>query len=364
MDIIEKSNLKTKALVIILIATLMLGVSTLFCTVKAANEEAIEAKLNTKIYFEGNTYRFHDGKRVRKEYADGELGCGIVTMILPNKAFGVYVLNEGWISKNQIRESQKYIDIHFDEEALKENGLKTTLTINGEFVNVTSENEGIIKYNDGALEINADGQTTVTITTKEGKEIEALATVVEGDLTLNIPQKEVNANIKADAEIADKIQIEAKGDATAAIVIDEDGLSIAGEGNGDVIVKADEKEIASGNGNIAGGVTINQEGVSAGAEGSQTMNLFQKLTMKLTERLALDVNKEEVKVSAGGDILAGEEEKEIASGDVEISHNFSEEDPKIDAKVEVLDKEVVNVEDKTVPVVSLFKKLMQKVQER
>lgn len=369
MEIIEKSNLKTKALVIILIATLLLGVSTLFCTVKAADEETVEPRINTKIEFTGKTYKYRNQDKVRKEYAEGEIGSGIVSMVLKNSKHPVCVIGEGWIDINQIVKSEEYITLKFDTDDLKENGVKSTLTVNGEFLNIESENNGIIEFKDGALEAKANGKTTLVFIPKEGEAIEVLATVVDGAVTLNIPEKSISGEITAKTEIADKVKIdvEATGDATAAIVIDEKGISVAGEGEGEIKLKVNDEEIASGNATANGTVTVDEEGAKAEGESKQSMNLFQKLTMKLAERLALEVNKEEAKVSAGGDVAVIDQngtEQEIASGDAEMSYNYSDEDPKADLKVEVLDKEVANVEDQTVPVISLFKKLVEKVQAR
>ena len=69
-------TLKSRIAVIILMTLLLSLISTICCAAEAT--ETIKAKLNTKIYFEGDTHQFHSGrlaKKVRKSYKDGKLGC-------------------------------------------------------------------------------------------------------------------------------------------------------------------------------------------------------------------------------------------------------------------------------------------------
>ena len=354
MEIIEKQGLKTKVLVIILIATLMVAMSTLFCTVKAAEEP----KLNTKIEFTGNTYKYPNQDKVRKPYAEGEVGCGIVSIISKRANHPVYVTGEGWINIDQIVKSEKYIDLNF--ENIKNGEFK--LTVNGEFVNVDSTNNAVIDYQDGKLTILGDGKTDVIITTKEGKQINALATVIDGGLTLSIPDKAVAGELSATAKIADKITVEANGNGGAALVIDENGITVEGEANGDGVLKAEDKEIASATGTVTGNITGNANGVTANVSGEQTMTLLQKLTLKLKERAGAKIDKEHVEVSAGGDVEVND--KEIVSADGDLSYTYGEEDPTGSAKVEVLDKEVVNVENSTINIISTLKNLITKIKAR
>ena len=407
MDIIEKKGLKTKALVIILIATLMVAMSTLFCTVKAADEdlkeaimhivekypdganveeigngqkydlnedgkineldlelanvektEPVEPKLNTKIEFTGNTYKYPNQDKVRKPYEEGEVGCGIVSIISKNAKHPVYVTGEGWINIDQIVKSEKFIDLNFDN--IKDGELK--LTVNGEFTNVESTNKAVINYENGILKIVGDGKTDVIITTKEGEQINALATVVNGELELSIPDKALAGELSATAVIADKITVEANGDGGAVLVIDENGIGIEGEANGGVVLKAEDKEIASATGTVTGNITGNANGVTASASGEQTMTLLQKLTLRLKERAGAKIDKEHVEVSAGGDV--GVNDQEIASADGNLSYTYGEEDPTGSAKVEVLEKEVVNIENRTIKIISTLKNLITKIKAR
>ena len=329
MEITEKFNLKTKALVIILIATLMVAMSTLFCTVKATEEP----KLNTKIEFTGKTYKFPNQDKVRKTYAEGEVGCGIVSIISKSAKHPVYVTGEGWIDIEQIVKSEKFIDLNFDN--IKNGEFK--LTVNGEFVNVDSTNNAVVDYQDGMLTIIGDGKTDVIITTKEGEEIKALATVVNGGLTLSIPDKALAGELSATAEIADKITVEANGDAGVALVIDESGIGVVGEANGDLVLKAEDQEIASASGSVSGEMTANGNGLTANVSAEQRMSLLQKLTLRLKERAGATVNKEQASVSAGGDVEINE--KEIASGDASIDYIYASDEATVNANANVMGKD-------------------------
>lgn len=371
-----KSNLKIKALIILLIATLLLGVSTLFCTVKAADEESdvpaateetqedpqedpvITPKLNSKIYFEGKTYKLPNKDKVRKEYKDGELGCGIISIISKRAKHPVYVSGEGWIDAEQIKDIEKYITLTFE----RTEGLKSTLKINGEFVTAESANEGIVKYQNGELRAIGNGTTTVNITKKDGETIEALATVVNGELTLNIPEKTATGELSATAEIADKITVEASGNGAAALVIDENGIGVAAEGEASANLKVDEKEIASVSGDAQGSLVASRDGVVAEGTASQTMTILEKLKIRLSERANASVNREEAAASVGGDVEVND--NEVASGDAGLSYNYQEEDPKGSLKAEILGNEIVNVEERPIRIISTLKNLMATLRAR
>ncbi len=315
MEIIEKSNFKMKALVIILIAVLLAAFTGTMSF--AAEEEKIEPKLNTKVYFTGDTYTTKNGDKVRKNYEEGEQGCGIISIISRREAaHPIYVTGEGWINADQIVSLEKYITLSFE----RGDGLTSNLKVNGEFVKVESDNTAVLDYKDGMLTINGNGTTNVNIITKDGKEIEALATVVNGGLLLSIPDKAIAGELEATAEIADKVTVETKGDAGAALVINENGISVAGEANGDIVIKAEEKELVSANGTVNGEVTANKDGITANMEAEQNMTLLQKLTIRLKERASLAADKDGAMVSAGGDVAVNE--KEIASGDATLTTDY------------------------------------------
>ena len=162
-------TLKSRISVIILMALLLTSLAGTMCYAAEAStpteetKQAVEVKLNRKVFFEGKTYWRMDGKgRTRKEYKDGKIGCGIIGGITSNKPFGIYVIGEGYISKDQItKPTEKFISLKFDkvEDGL---GAKTQLKINGEFVAVDSDNTGIIKYEKGKLIAGGiDGTTTI-----------------------------------------------------------------------------------------------------------------------------------------------------------------------------------------------------------
>lgn len=362
-----KSNLKSKVLSILLVSLMIMIVSTMSFAAEVPaidntqivtqEKEDITPRLNSKIYFTGKTYILPNKDSVRKNYGEAE-GCGIISIISRSAKHSVYVSGEGWIDANQITKIEKYITLTFD----REEGLSSTLKINGEFVSVESSNKAVIDYEDGVLNIKGNGTTVVNITTQEGEKIEALATVVDGGVTLNIPEKKVTGELSAEAEVANKVKVEAKGDATIALDINEEGVSVTGEGNGEVKLTADEKDIVSAEGTISANASAGKNGASAEVSGNQTMNLLQRLTVKLSERAKAEVNREEASASAGGDVTVND--TVIAAGEAGASYNYQEEDPKADLNAEILGKEVVNVEDQTVPVVSLFKKLISKIQAR
>ena len=359
-------TLKSRISVIILMALLLSLMSTMcFATEATVTEqteeeitaEPVKAKLNTKIYFEGKTYTFSNGKRVRKSYEDGELGCGVISLIVPNKEYGVYVSGEGWISEQQIIDEEQYITLTFNKI---ENGLNSNLKVNGEFISAESDNDGIITFNDGMLEARANGTTTVNFTTKDGKEIEVLATVYDGEVELNIPEKSVTIEGNISADLVDKkVNISADGEATAALKIENGSIGVEADGNGNVKATVEDKEILDASISAEGSATANENGISASGSSSQTMTLLQRLTLKLNERVNANIDKEKASAGAGGDVSVND--KEMISGDAEMKYEYGAEDPTADVNVDVLDKNVVNVEEKTVPVLSALRALLAKI---
>lgn len=360
-----EKNIISKVSIILIIALLLSLVSTVCLAANATmaeqteeeiTAEPVKAKLNTKIYFEGNTYTFHNGRKVRKTYADGEKGCGVVSIIVPNKQYGVYVSGEGWISETQIKETNQYITISFDK---MDKGLNSKLTIDGEFLNVESDNNGIISYNNGALETKGNGTTTVKILTVDGKEIEVLATVFDGGVELNIPEKSLSIDGTENIDLADKkINISAEEDATLGLKIDNGTIGAVAEGNADIIAKVEDKEILDADLNGNASASAGKDGVEAGAKAEQNLTFFEKATLKFREHAEAFARREEVGASAGA--AGSVNDKEIVSGDVGVNHKKGEIDPEANVEVEVLDKEVLNKEF-TVPVVSAFRALLEKI---
>lgn len=356
-------TLKSRISVIILITLLVSLVSTMSFAatdteVKPEETKQVEVKLNRKVYFEGDTYTFHNGNRIRKTYAEGEKGCGIISIIVPNKAKGIYVSGEGWISEDQIINTDKYITLEFEKI---ENGLNAKLNVNGEFVTVESDNNGIITYTDGVLVAKGDGTTTVKFKTKDDKEIEVLATVYEGNIELNIPEQSVSATGKITADMVDKkVKVTAEGDAKATLKIGENGsIGVDAEGNGKLTTTVNEKEVLDVDVSANGSATANKDGISAEGKASQTITLLKRLTLKLNERANASIDKEKVSAGAGGDVSANDQE--IISGDAGMKYEYGADDPTADVNVDILDKNVVKVEEKTVPVLSALRALLSRI---
>lgn len=353
------NNLKTKILSIMLVLLMILGIGTMSFAAEEAQEE-MEITLNRKVFFTGKTYTLYNGKRVRKEYKDGEEGCGVITIILKNKEFGIYVLGEGWISSEQIAKAEKFIDIDINFDNLFEKGIISKLRVNGEYTKIESDNTGIIEYKDGVLIAKGNGKTDLKITTKDGKTINLLATVVDGGMTLNIPEKSMITEVDADTKIADKVEIDADANGEAVLVIEDGKVGISTKESG--TVKVDGKEVVKYEGEEKAEVKMDEEGVEASGEGKQTVTIFEDLKIEAEEKGKVEVNEEEVKVEGEGKVDANEEEVIEIKGEITKEHD--EEDPKLDLNVEVKDEEVAKVEDKEIPIVSMFKKLINRLRRR
>lgn len=360
-------SLKLKILSITLIALIIMTMGTMsFATEETlpqlgetVAEEKEAPRLNTKIKFTGDTYLFYNGGIVRKSYKDGKEGCGIVSIIMKGKKYGVYVTGEGWISEDQIVNTEEYITLEFNTEDIGKNGIASVFKINGEYINVESTNNSVIKYENGELVVNGNGQSTVTFTTEDGKEIEALATVVDGGVTLNIPEKEFAANVSSEVNAGDKIKVEMEGNSTAKIDISSEGIGVSADGDGSAKLTVDDKEIASAEGGMNAHAAVGKDGAEAGVEAHQSASLLERLIVKLTGHAEASASREEAEASAGGKIEVNDEE--VVSGEVGTSHEYSKTDPEIGANAKILGKDVINVQDQTLPITSLFKTLITKI---
>ncbi len=354
-----KSGLKLKALIVLLVSLMIILASTMcFATeqptlnsteTSTEEKEDTTPRLNSKVYFTGKTYSLPNINWVRKDYGEGE-GCGIISIISRSAKHPVYVSGEGWINADQIVKIEDYITLKFD----REEGLSSTFKINGEFLNVESTNNAVMDYQNGELAIKGNGTAQVNITTKDGENIEALATVVDNEVTLNIPEGKVTGEISAEAGVADKVKVETEGNAAIELNIDEEGVGVAAEGNGGIKLEADEKEIVSAEGTGSASASAGINGASAGASGSQSLSLLERLTLKLTGRAEASASKEEAAASAAGDITLND--KEIVSGEVETSHDFQENEQE--------PEENTSVDTQRVPVLSFFEKLLSKIAAR
>lgn len=111
--------------------------------------------------------------------------------------------------------------------------------------------------------------------------------------------------------------------------------------------------------NANGSATANKDGISAEGKATQTITLLQRLTLKLSERANASIDKEKVSAGAGGD--ASVNDKEIISGDAGMKYEYGADDPTADVNVDILDKNVINVEEKTVPVLSALRALLSRI---
>ena len=86
---------------------------------------------------------------------------------------------------------------------------------------------------------------------------------------------------------------------------------------------------------------------------------MQKLTIKLNESANAHINKEEVGAGVGAD--ASVNDREVISGDAAMKYEYGADDPTADVNVDILDKNVINVEEKTVPVLSALRALLSRI---
>lgn len=318
-----------------------------------------DVKFNTKVTFTGDTYWFSNGKNVRRSYKDGKIGCGIVSMILKNKKYGVYITGEGWISPEQIQNDTKFISLDFSKSNLKEGNIVSSLKIDGEYINVVSDDNKVITFQNGELKVIGDGTSNLTITTKNGKEINALATVYNGSLSLNIPEMSLSAELHdTNITIADRVNVVPEGKVEAKVVVTGDSIGLEANGNGTVALKVGDTEIVSlgadGNANVTGSLST---GLTGSLNSSQTLTILQRLKVKLNERanMTIDGTHAEATVGAG---VGGD--TEVAGGDVTLSHTYQEKDPDIKINGNLLGKEVKLVDGK-LPIVSGLEKLMKMI---
>lgn len=337
------NTLKSKISVIILITLLLTTLASTMCFATEATEpeetqEQVEVKLNRKVYFEGTTYKYHSGRlgdKKRKEYKEGEIGCGIISIISKSKKakYPIYITGEGWISKDQIISLEKYITINFDVEDLK-NGLKSSLKINGEFVNVESSNTGIISYNNRELVLGANGTTIIKFINKEGKEIEALATVYNGELELNLLEGAVAIDGQATADIADKkVNVSAEGNGNLALNFDGNAIGIEADGDAKVKATYEDEEILDSEFTAEGSASASLQGVKAEGNASQALSILSIFKAKLSERANATIDVTHTEVGVGGDAEVNDVEVGSADASVEYEYATDEGTANLDASV-------------------------------
>ena len=370
MEIVEKSNFRFKALVIALVTVILASTCTMSFGAVIFNRDEKELTLNRKVEFTGDTHYYSDGsakklsifkkgETVRKTYTEENPGCGIITIIRQGAKYPYYVTGEGWISGDQVKSAQRFIQLEINKV---ENGVNTKLHINGEYTRIETDNTSVVKFENGVLTAGHDGTATVKLVKEDGEEIELMAIVASGNMTLNIPEKEVSADVKADISLMDdKVEIKAEGKAEAALVIEEDGLKIAAEGEGKAELYVDDKKVAECDteGNMQLEADLN--GIKVEAEAEQRVSILDKLTARIREKGKIEADKEHIAAEAEG--KAEVNDKEVLEGKTSVNYNYGDEDPTGSANLEVLEKEVVNVEDQTIPVVSGLKALIARIRK-
>lgn len=368
MEIVEKSNFRFKALVIALVTVILASTCTMSFGFSLFNKAEDEPYYNRKVEFTGDTHYYSDGsakrlslfkkgQTVRKTYTEEKPGCGIVTIISKNAKYPYYVSGEGWIGIEQIKQSERFIQIEINLN----DGLNTKLHINGEYINVESDNTGVVRYEDGALVAGFDGTTTINLIKKDGETVELVAVVANGNLELNIPEKELSAEITADASFIDqKIEVKTEGNADVALIID-DGIKIAAEGDAKAELYVDDKKVAEcdAEGNME--LDITSEGLDVTGNANQSLTILDRLTIKLREAAKLEVDKQHANIEGEG--AAEVNDNEVFEGKADMNYNYGDEDPTGSLNATVLDNNVVNVEDKTIPVISGLKALIARVRK-
>lgn len=355
MEISLKSNFRFKALVIALVAIVLTTACTPVFGVNLTNiKDEKEVTLNRKVYFTGNTYYRSDGKdlkvgigRLSKNfgaeqktgYTEANPGCGIIDGIIPGAKYPFHVAFEGWIELKQVmtEKTERFITLEVDKSEKEGIGFISTLTVNGEVLNVESKNEAVVNIDEnGVISAGIDGQTTVNITTEKFGEIELAVAVVEGEIEVNIPEGKASAELtQGDLDLFDKkVQIKTTGGVDAAIEITEDGqvaLTIDKKDGREDMFNAElyykDEKIAefSADGDIT--ATASLEGVEVDAHAKQEVKLsiLKDLSVKLEERAHAKANKELVEADAGAKLSANEQE--IANVEAGIEKRAEEKDP-------------------------------------
>ena len=396
MEISEKSNFRFKALVIGLIAVILTSVcsTTVFGAFEVFNLKPEEEPfLNRKVTFTGPTHwrsdgqgrkasLFKKGEVIRKNYANDEINCGIITMVeLRNVDYPYYVTGEGWISKSQIVEGSvsRYISLQFERIEGVENGLgiNGVLHVDGEYVEITSDNNAIVRYDDASKSLIAAGagSTTVKIHTDEGKEIELLAVVVGDEnkedgltLALNLEEKTLSADLK-NATVGiwdDTVTVELEGNAKAGLVVEDGKISVYAQGTGEATLNYKEKEIAKieGDGKVTVTADPNEMSLTADLTGindeyaSQKLTILEKLTMGLREKANAKIDTKHVEASVDGGVTDGNVTNEIIGGEAGISYEYGQEDPFGHATLRVSGNDVAGTGEQKIPLISGLKLLI------
>ena len=411
MEISEKSNFRFKALVVALITTILMATSTSAFGFSLFNlKPENEPFLNRKVYFTGAATFYKDGRETklykkgstdRRNYTADNPGCGIIT-IVSGESF--YVAGEGWIKRDQIMDdmTERYITVEINPI---ENGVNGYLHIDGEYLEIESDNNAVVAFDkeNQTLTANAKGATEITFhNTKTGEDTKIAAVVLGSDqstdelrdeeerldadkidgegltLQLNIPEKSLSAELDklTVTAINDKFRVSAEdAKASVALVIDEEngqfGIAAEGEGAAKVEYMNNEGEYQEAaridvEGNVKAIYDTNTKTLGVKAEATEKLTILDKFAVALQERAAADIDfqNKSAKATAGASVLAGkadeEELPEVAGVDAGISYTYGDKDPKGAAEARLLGNTFGSMEEeawKDIPVSKVFEGL-------
>lgn len=324
--------------------------------------------LNKRVTFIGDTYWDWNGKKVRKNYP--EETSGIILSINNRKDKEVYISGKGYIDKDQIVSIEgKVLEIEFDKE-----NLTSTVKFDGDYVNIESKNQAILAYEDGVLKAGVDGTTTINIETSKGEILEIDATVKNAVVTLNIPEKSVELNVENAALVVtvpsstegdsgtEILNVSGSANAKADIALDNGKVTVSANATAEGTVKVKGEEIINAKIEEAKGeITGSMEGVTVSASTKQTYTLLQKIKMKLTGSASATADKEGVDAegSVGGEITDGEGNEIISGGaSGSVSGDYGK-DPTVSLSGNIANKEIVILQNKTLPIVTMLKNLFK-----
>ncbi len=366
------SNLKIKALIILLIAALVLAGSAFLSKVNAADdeeqeevvemqeEEEVEIKLNRTVRFTGDTYKsYKNNAKVKRTY--NEETSGLITVIKNKNKYEhyIYIFGKGWIGEDQIISSKKFIDITLE---LNEDGLHTGLKIDGERLDVDIDNTNVIKYEDGELKAMNDGTTNITFTKKDGEEINVLTEAHNGNITLKLEDKMITGEFESEATVLDKVVIKTDGEGQLALNSEDGVIRLDAEGNGNMVIETTEgQEVATGAIDFNGGaeLDLNEKAVTVEGESRQEVRaLSDRIRISLEEKAKARVDKEKANVE--GAARAEVNEKEIGQVEGELNYNYGDEDPTGRISGSILGREPIE-KSGVIPVISTMKKLLKKM---
>lgn len=354
---------------LIILVTLTLSMISTFCFAA----EAATNYYNTRVTFTGNTYWLPNHKentKPRKVYDNNKKGEGIVSIV---RATEVYVTGEGWVNKDNIVETFQYITLKFDPNS--DSKIPTGIKIEGEYSMLDSDNKNVLDFDGKTLRAGVEeGSTTITLKKPNGEEIKVLASNYDGVVTLSIPDKQASVEGGLEVTIPDVITVDMEGDATATLDIDKENgkITVGSEENGSITLKdKDGKEIGS---SIAHGETYasaGKDGVAAGAEGTLTARLKDKLYAKLHGKADASADRDSAQAGASGDISVGTDEensKTVVDGSAEASTDYGNAktaedlDPDIHLEGSVAGREPKEIDFK-LPVVSGLRNLLAKLRK-